>query len=117
MIKILFAADGINMEQEAFSFIRELNRETPVYLYGVFLPKRSLRYWLLRAGSLFLLPPYDDRTQQQLIVAPARFAALYNKYRNKHSSCWGRGETPVLKLKKESRYADLLVIGYAVLPV
>ncbi|MCD2422137.1 hypothetical protein LQ567_05140 [Niabella pedocola] len=30
MIKVLFVSDGIDIEEAAFSFIRELNRETPV---------------------------------------------------------------------------------------
>ncbi len=113
-MKVLFISDGVDVEQGAFEFIKEINRRSPVFLYGIFLPKRSLGYWLLRAGSFFLLPPYNFQTEEKLIAAACRFSDLCREHHINHSSYSGRGEAPLLKLRRESRYADYLVVSYTI---
>ncbi|MCF3107658.1 hypothetical protein LL912_02585 [Niabella sp. CC-SYL272] len=113
MLKVLFISNGIDIERGAFEFVKEMNRRVPVFLYEVFLPKRSPGDWLLRADPFFLLPPYKSQTQERLVMAACRFSDLCREYDIRHSSYLGKGEAPVSKLENESRYADLLVLGDA----
>lgn len=114
MKKILLAIDGKHFPPGAFEFIRKLNEQQPVELTGVFLPSIEYTELLYSIGGLsgpIYLPemrPDDDAVIQKNIDL------LWALCKENNIAC--RIHNNVLAdvidyLKKESRYADILVVS------
>ena len=115
MKKILLAFDGSHFSESAFEFASTLNDMEPVLLTGIFLPgAEDVSLWSYSsglAGGTFLFPPVREEDQLQVDRARQRFVDLCISnqvaYRvHKNFDALGLPE-----LKKETSFADLLIIG------
>ena len=113
MKKIILAFEGTKFSEGAFEFARRLNEIQPVLLVGVFLPQTELaNLWTYAdgVGGMFI-PMHDDTETEDLQKNIERFEKL----------CLGNSidfrvhkdynEFALPELKKESRFADLLILG------
>lgn len=115
MKKIILAFDGTHFSEGAFEFTRRLNELQPILLTGVFLPQTQLaNLWSYADGAGIgssFIPMLEDSESELVQKNIAHFEKL----------CQGNGidyrihkdffDFAIPELKKESRYADLLVLG------
>jgi nucleotide-binding universal stress UspA family protein len=113
MKKVIIAFDGSNFSEAAFEFARRLNELKPILLTGVFLPQADLyNLWSYADGVGGLYIPLVESRESELVKTSID---LFKK------RCQGNGidfrvhddfyDFAIPELKKESRYADLLIIG------
>jgi nucleotide-binding universal stress UspA family protein len=113
MKKILLAFEGTHFSEGAFEFARRLNELQPILLTGVFLPQTELaNLWSYAdpVGGPFI-PTVESSEAEIVHQNIAGFERL----------CQGNGidyrvhkdfyDLALPELKKESRYADLLILG------
>jgi len=114
MKKILLAFDGTNFSVGAFEFAQKMNEVSPILLTGIFLPQAEYanlwNYGDAMAGPL-LIPVVESSEEEKMEKNKARFGKL----------CQGEGidyrihednfDFALPELKKETRFADLLIIG------
>jgi nucleotide-binding universal stress UspA family protein len=117
MKKIILAFDGTHFSEGAFEFARRLNELQPLLLTGVFLPQAELaNMWSYAsyaggvAGNAFI--PLVEEADAEIVKRNIeRFEKLCQHngidYRV-HKDFYGLA---IPELKKESRYADLLILG------
>jgi nucleotide-binding universal stress UspA family protein len=113
MKKVILAFDGSNFSEAAFEFARRLNEIEPVLLTGVFLPQAELyNLWSYADGVGGLYIPILESRENDLVKESID---LFKKrcQRNDidfriHDDFY---DFAIPELKKESRYADLLIIG------
>lgn len=114
MRKLAVAFEGSVFPQAPLEFARRINQVTPVLLAGVFVPQVEVANVLNYAGGLsgptfFSVPGSNDaKTIQENI---RRFEDLCRVNDIKFIVHYDGGDFPVQKLKKESRFADLLILG------
>ena len=114
MKKILLAFDGTHFSEGCFEFARHMNEQSPILAVGVFLPQVNYaNVWSYAegvAGSLFipLLETEDTITVQRNI---ARFESLCKKNGMEYRTHKNFSDFALPMLKKETRFADLLIIG------
>lgn len=113
MKKILLAFDGIHFSDGAFDFARNMNMLNPVLLTGLFLPQVNYANLWSYAGSLGgpLLIPREEDEEDKVTKNIEHFESLC---RNNDIDFRVRRDFTDLalpELKKESRFADLLIIG------
>ena len=113
MKTIILAFDGVHFSEGAFEFARRLNESQPVLLTGVFLPQAELsNLWSYADGVGTPYIPLIERTDtDQIQKNIVKFEKL----------CKGNGidyrvhkdlyDLALPELKKESRYADLMILG------
>lgn len=114
MKKILLAFDGTNSSEGAFEFARRLNELSPILLTGVFLPQVELaNLWSYAdgVGGPLMIPLVEPEDSELILENIARF-----EERCKHSGIEYRVHKDLFdlalpELKKESCYADLLILG------
>jgi hypothetical protein len=114
MKKIILALDGTHFPAGAFEFVRKLNELNPVLVTGVFLPQAQLASLWTYADAgpgamLIALSESDDPEQVQKNID--KFSQLcqanfidYRVHKDFYAS-------PLIELKQESRFADLLILG------
>ena len=113
MKKIILAFDGTHFSEGAFEFARRLNELQPVLLTGVFLPQTELaNLWSYADSSGAAFIPLLESSESELVKQNIdRFEKLCQgngiDYRI-HKDFFGFA---IPELKKESRYADLLILG------
>jgi nucleotide-binding universal stress UspA family protein len=114
MKKIILAFDGANFSEGAFEFARRLNELQPILLTGVFLPQAELvNLWSYAdgMGSPLLIPLMESGESEFVQKNINRFEKLCQSngidYRV-HKDFFG---LVIPELKKESQYADLLILG------
>ncbi|MFI5185128.1 MAG: universal stress protein [Chitinophagales bacterium] len=114
MKKILLAFDGTNFSEGAFEFAKRMNEQSPILVVGVFLPQINYaNVWSYAegvAGSLFipLLEKEDTIAVQKNI---AEFESLCQKNNMEYRTHRNFSDFALPMLKKETRFADLLIIG------
>jgi len=112
MKKIILAFDGMHFSKGAFEFARKLNDGQPVLLVGVFLPQtilaNSWNYAEAELGSIPVIEDYEYKTIHQNID---QFEKLCVKNGIEHRVHKDFYDLALLELKKESEYADLLILG------
>lgn len=115
MKKILLAFDNHHMPEDGFEFIARLNEVNPVLLIGVFL--REINYAINPRPTYFEglgLPAYEHPVET---VSPAEIAVKIKWFEEKcirnniefrvHNDT---DDLIIHELKKETRFADLLVV-------
>ncbi len=113
MKKIIIAFDGINFSEGAFEFARKLNELQPILLTGVFLPQAELEYlWSFSdvAGGFYV--PISEFSETELITTNIKKfekLCIANGIDYRVHKDFTNFALP--ELKKESCYADLLIIG------
>jgi nucleotide-binding universal stress UspA family protein len=116
MKKIILAFDGVHFSEGAFEFARRLNELQSILLTGVFLPQAEIaNLWSyadgVGVGAGPFIPLIESNESELVLQNIARFEKL----------CRGNGidyrvhkdfyDFVIPELKKESRYADLLILG------
>jgi nucleotide-binding universal stress UspA family protein len=114
MKKILILFDGEHFSEGAFNFVRRLNEINPVLLTGVFLPSTDytdvMIYYLGgMAGPLYV--PSVDTDTDTIKANVDKFKALCVQHGIEHTVHDSIMGTIVDGVKKETRYADLLVLS------
>lgn len=115
MKKILLAFDGSHYSEGALEFARQLHKKSPVFLAGVFLPQ--IDYSALwsrsgggKSGSLFI-PLVEDEETAAVKNNIVRFENYCNTQKIEHRVHKDFFNFAVPELKKESRYADLVILS------
>jgi nucleotide-binding universal stress UspA family protein len=114
MKKILLAFDGGHFSAGAFEFARRLNELQPVLLTGVFLPETELAGFWSDAGGMVgtvqvPLPAGDDSEPVQQNIG--RFENLCQHSGIEYRVHKDFSDLVMDEMKRESRYADLLILG------
>ncbi len=113
MKKVLIAFDGVHFSEAAFEFCRKLNEEAPILLMGLFLPQVNYaNLWSYAdsiGGSLMISLTEDEEEQVKQNVARFTHLCTHNMIDFRIRDDFSNLALP--ELKKESKFADLLVIG------
>lgn len=113
MKKILLAFDGAHFSEGAFEFARRINETDPVLLTGIFLPQADYaNLWSYTAGGLggpLVIPVPDDSAAMQ--KNKERFVACCQKNGIDYRIHRDFNDFALAELKKETWFADLLIIG------
>ena len=114
MKKILLAFDGIHFSGGAFDFARRMNELNPVLLTGIFLPQAEYaNFWSY--GDALTAPlfiPYIANDEDKKVEEnTSRFESLCQKHGIEYRVHIDSYDFALPELKKETRFADLLVIG------
>jgi nucleotide-binding universal stress UspA family protein len=114
MKKILLAFDGTNFSDGAFEFARKLNEIKPILLVGAFLPQTSIaNLWSYAdvMGGPSYIPLIEEEESKQIKKNVEHFEKMcvHNSidYRV-HKDFF---DLALPELKKESRFADLLILS------
>ena len=117
MRKMLLVFDGTNFSEGAFEFARGLNEKNPVLLTGVFVPQVDYANLWSYAGAASgavavpFIPLIEEEDAVQIEKNIDRFKQLCEKHKIEyrvHKDYYGFA---LPELKKESRFADLVIIG------
>lgn len=114
MKKILLSFDGNHFSPAAFEFARNMNTYEPILLTGVFLPPADFtgaHSYSYVGNAAYLVPLVENRDPKLIQESIDKFEeqCLQNgiEFRvHQDSSAYALQE-----LKKESRFADLMIIG------
>lgn len=114
MKKIIIPFDGGNFSKGAFSFACRLHETKPILLTGVFLPKVDYaRFFLFPtafAGPAYIPMPegFEEETLENNIE---EFVALCQKNNIEHRVHKDVYDSAIPQLTRETRFADLMIIG------
>lgn len=113
MKKIIIAFDSTHFSEGAFEFARRLNEVQPVLLTGIFLPQAEISYLWSYAGGVTVpfIPQLETDDAELVIENIERFKkqCINNNIDFRvHKDFY---DLALPELKKESRFADLLLIG------
>lgn len=113
MKKIILAFDGTHFSEGAFEFARQLNEIKPILLTGIFLPQAEIAsLWSYADGVSGAYIPLMESNETEIVQ---KNVAHFKKL------CEGNGidyrvhednlDFVLPELKKETNYADLLILG------
>jgi nucleotide-binding universal stress UspA family protein len=114
MRKIVLATDGINFSDAAFEFAKRINESDPILLTGVFLPHVSYaNIWSYAdgVGAPIFVPALEDADIEMIEKNVASFEERCRKHHIEYRVHKDLSDLALPELKKESRFADLLLIG------
>lgn len=115
MKKIILAFDGDNFSEGAFEFARQLNEKDPVLLSGIFLPRMifsgSASYANGGKAAPAYIPLINDEEDELVEKNIERFKMLCLHNSIEHRVHKDFSDFPLHELAKETRYADLFVLG------
>jgi len=114
MRKILLVFDGINFSEGAFEFARRLNEKNQILAAGIFVPQVDLaNLWsYAAAGSgAITIPMIEDDEALEIEKNMERFKGLCEKNKIEYRIHKDFYDFALPELKKESRFADLIIIG------
>lgn len=115
MRKVILAFDGDNFSEGAFEFARLLNEKSTVLLSGVFLPRISFSTPLnLNQGGKNIpvyVPLVEEEEMGVIEKNIERFKMLCLTSGIEHRIHKDFDDFPLFELRKETRYADLLILG------
>jgi len=114
MRKILMAFDGFHFSEGAFEFVKKLNDANPILLTGVFLPQvnyANLWTYADGVGSPIFVNVLEDQDVDIIEKNIEKFESLCVKNHIEYRIRKDFGDLALPELKKESRFADLLIIG------
>jgi len=113
MKKIILAFDGTNFSEGAFEFARKLNEIKPILLTGIFLPQAALSnlwsYADVGGGPPIPMVELSDDKLVQKNIDRFQDLCLHNNIDHRiHKDYF---DLVLPELKKESRFADLMILG------
>ena len=116
MKKIVIPFDGTHFSEGAFAFAEKLSERQPVLLAGLFLPEIMYPgpYGFTGVGTLdipALIPLLETDNKKLVNKNIRRFKELCVKHGIEHRVHKATEEFALSQLKKESRFADLLIVG------
>lgn len=114
MKKILLAFDDANFSQGAFDFVKQLNKLQPVSLTGLFIPQTEYAnlwsYAAAATGGVYV-PLVEDEDIKAIEENIHKFENLCAKNSIKFKVRKDFFDLALPELKKESRFADVLVLS------
>lgn len=114
MKKVLIAFDGFHFSQSAFEFALALNEKHQILLTGVFLPQISYaNVWTYAdgMGSPLFVPALDKAETESIEKNIDHFEELCVKNQVEFRIRKDFNDLALPELKRESRFADLMIIG------
>lgn len=113
MKKIILAFDGNHFSEGAFEFARRLNDLHPVLLTGVFLPQTQLSsMWSYADGATGMFVPIMESAESEMVQKNIKhFENLCQHNGIEYRIHKDYLDFVLPELKKESRFADLLILG------
>jgi len=115
MKKILIAFDGINFSEGAFEFARKMNKFSPILLSGIFIPQvvydNLWSYASVEIERPFYIPLVEGFEEKQIKKNIERFEKMCIDNKIRYSVHKDFFDLALPELKKETRYADLVLIG------
>lgn len=114
MRKVLIAFDGVHYSEGAFEWAKALNEREKILLAGVFLPQVSYaNLWSYAdgAGAPLFVPVLDDEEAELIEENVARFEQACQRNDIEFRVRTDFEDLALPELKKESRFADLMIIG------
>jgi nucleotide-binding universal stress UspA family protein len=114
MRKILLAFDGVHFSEGSFNFAKQLNEKNKILLTGVFLPQVSYaNLWTYAdgVGTPMFVPAIDDNETQLIEENIKKFEDLCMRNDIEFRVRKDFSDLALPELKKESRFADLMIIG------
>jgi len=114
MRKVLIAFDGVHYSEGAFEWAKALNEREKILLAGVFLPQVSYaNLWSYAdgAGAPLFVPVLDDEEADLIEENVARFEQDCQRNDIEFRVRTDFEDLALPELKKESRFADLMIIG------
>jgi nucleotide-binding universal stress UspA family protein len=113
MKKIIVVFDGAHFSEGAIEFAQELNKRHPILLTGVFLAQADYA-GLFNYGDAITAPlyiPVIDVDEEIIKKNISRFKAVCQKHEIEYKVHEDYFDFALRELKKETRFADLLIIG------
>ena len=114
MKKIIIVFDGTQFSEGAFDFAVQLNRLHPVLLTGLFVPQVSTAtlwsYTTAMAGPVYS-QLFDEDYTEAVLKNISQFEALCKVNNIEFRVHKSFSDFALPELKKETRFADLLIIG------
>jgi hypothetical protein len=113
MKKIILAFEGTHFSEGSFEFARRLNELQPVLITGVFLPQAELaNLWSYADGVAIPYIPLIESEESELVQKNIeRFEKLCQQNNINYRVHKDFFDFALPELKKESCYADLLILG------
>ncbi|HYJ37447.1 MAG TPA: hypothetical protein VEV87_02480 [Chitinophagaceae bacterium] len=115
MKKIIIPFDGGNFSKGAFEFANKLNQSEPILLAGLFLPQVDYaNLWSYSGGGMagpVFVPLVEDADVEVITHNIVLFRSLCEKNGIEYRVHENYFEFALPELKKETRFADLMVIG------
>jgi hypothetical protein len=115
MKKILLAFDGTHFSEAAFEFARKMNEEQPVLLTGLFLPQANYaNLWSYSGGGIsgpVYIPLVENDDAEVIAKNITRFESLCTRNSIEYRVHKDFMDFALPELKKETEFADLLIIG------
>jgi hypothetical protein len=114
MRKIILAFDGIHFSDSTFKFAAQLNLNEPILLTGVFLPQASYaNLWAYADGTgvPVFVPQLEDDDEALIEKNIEIFQQLCVKEGIEYRVHKDFYDLALPELKKESRFADLMIIA------
>jgi hypothetical protein len=113
MKKVLLVFDGTHFSEGAFEFTRRMNEEQALLVTAAFLPQADyasfFNYGDAMAAPLYI--PVLDVNEEVMKENISRFKSLCQKQGIEYRVHEDYFDFALPELKKESRFADLLIIG------
>jgi nucleotide-binding universal stress UspA family protein len=114
MKKIIIPFDGGHFSQGAFSFARKLNDSEPLLLAGIFLPSvEYARFFFLPSAfsEPAFIPLNEKYNDEETEAAVKQFEKLCTESSIGYHVHRDNSGTSLEQLQKETRFADLMIIG------
>ncbi|MET6996845.1 hypothetical protein [Chitinophaga defluvii] len=112
MKKILLAFDGSHFPKSAFEFACQLNEIQPIFLTGAFLPRVdiSASWSYAPGGGSSFIPTLETHTAEQIERNVKTFELECIRRNIEYRVHRHPYEATMPELKKETRFADLLIL-------
>jgi len=114
MRKIILAFDGIHYSESSFDFAKRLNEKNPILLTGVFLPQTSYaNLWSYAdgVGAPMFVPEIEDDDMDIIEKNIEKFETACVRHGIEFRTHKDFNDLALPELKKESRFADLMIVG------
>jgi len=113
MRKIVLSFDGTHYSKGAFDFARRMNENEPILLTGAFLPQVDFaNSWSYAEGGGTMYVPLIESYDADVVAANiARFEEDCVRHHIEHRVHTDFSSFALPELQKESRYADLMILG------
>ena len=113
MKKVLIVFDGIQFATSSFNFAKQLNEAEPILLTGVFLPQTDFaNVWSYATGGEPAGVPMVESVDAQVMLRNVEtFRKLCTENNIQHVVHKNVTDFALQALKKETRFADLLIIS------
>jgi nucleotide-binding universal stress UspA family protein len=114
MKKILLSFDGNHFSEAAFSFARNMNAYESILLTGVFLPPADFtgaQSYAYIGSAAYLIPLVENRDPELIQESIDKFEDQCLQSGIEFRVHQDNSSSALQELKKESRFADLMIIG------